>query len=146
MKTRIFVLAILLLGGMLIASGQSDNYIVKKSNLLIENQQVDKSSLEDVIVPISNYPDPFIRYTSIKYYLNTAGWAQLFVYDEATGNETGDILVLVSEYQEAGLIEVRFDSQGLPPGKYYAELRFNNTCMRDLMTKKSKYSNKKYQD
>ena len=146
MKTRIFLLAIFLLGGIFISSGQTDNTFVKKTNLLTESQWVESSDLRDIVVPVSNYPDPFVRYTTITYYLNTAGWANLLVYNKETGNETGQFLILVSEYQEAGMQEVKFDSQGLPPGQYYAELRFNNTCFRTLMTKKAKYSNKKYQD
>jgi hypothetical protein len=70
-------------------------------------------------VLITNYPNPFTSSTTIKF--TTAGGPTLIQIIDTLGRM---LKVLVDKDYTAGTYTVPFDSEGLPPGIYYA--RFQN--------------------
>ncbi len=78
-----------------------------------------------------NYPNPFNAGTTIRYYLPTAGFVVLKVYD-LLGRE---ISTLVNSYQLAGEHQVFFTPDNIPSGVYYYKLNFYN----QLQTRKFTY-------
>jgi hypothetical protein len=66
-----------------------------------------------------NYPNPFNPSTTVKYELPTSSTVKLSVFD-MLGRE---VIVLVSERQEAGIHEVKFDASGLSSGMYFYRLQ-----------------------
>lgn len=65
-----------------------------------------------------NYPNPFNPTTNIRYYLPSAGYVNLTVYDPL-GRE---VKSLVNEEKQAGWYEVSFDGTDLPSGLYLYRL------------------------
>ncbi len=139
MKTKILLLAALMLGGYLFTSCQKDNGFIEETAMVKDTRLVVQNNSGEMEAPISNYPDPFLRYTTINYKIDSPGWVTIFVYSEKYEGDPdpGLATILVDEFQQAGIKSIRFDSNGFPPGQYYAEMRHANTCYRDLMTKKS---------
>ncbi len=66
-----------------------------------------------------NYPNPFNPTTTIEYEIPQRTLVTVTVYD-VTGKR---IQTLVSEDQEAGVYQVKFDAQELSSGTYFYELR-----------------------
>ena len=66
-----------------------------------------------------NYPNPFKDRTSIKFCLSERVRVELTIF-----NSNGErIKELVSKVQNAGTYETIFDSQDLPAGDYYYQLK-----------------------
>jgi len=66
-----------------------------------------------------NYPNPFNPNTLIKYTLLAEGYVSLKIYD-SLGK---DILTLIDEYKQAGIYEVKFESEHLPSGFYFYKIQ-----------------------
>lgn len=66
-----------------------------------------------------NYPNPFNPSTTIEYYLPSAEWVTLKVYD-ASGREAA---ALVDNRQTAGRHRIRFDAASLSSGIYICRIR-----------------------
>jgi len=77
-----------------------------------------------------NYPNPFNPDTRISYELPETAHVQITVYD-ILGRP---VSVLVSEEQQAGTHQVRFDASGLSSGTYIYELSSGNYIERKTMT------------
>ena len=123
MKTKILIFASLFLAGMIFTSCQKDNSLYDETQVAQANLQApapDKTALTandphwgDISSdPITNYPDPFSVTTTIRYILKDASWVRLAVYNDNAG-------------LEAGVYKAKFNSTGLPPGKYFARLQVN---------------------
>ena len=69
-----------------------------------------------------NYPNPFKDRTSIKYCLSERARVELTIFD-SNGKR---IIELFSKVQNAGTYETIFDSQDLPAGDYYYQLKAGN--------------------
>jgi hypothetical protein len=81
---------------------------------------------------IQNYPNPFNPTTTIRYELPKSSMVTLSVYD-LLGRE---VSVLVSESENAGSYEVKFDARGLGTGVYIYRLTagsFVQTCRMLLL-------------
>jgi len=66
-----------------------------------------------------NFPNPFNPLTTISYQLPTKNFVTLKVYD-LLGNE---VATLVNEEKPAGRYETSFNSQQLPSGIYFYQLK-----------------------
>ncbi|RLD48835.1 MAG: hypothetical protein DRI88_02100 [Bacteroidetes bacterium] len=124
MKTKILVLAVLLVGGLLFTSSCT----CEKDNALLEDIasaqfDVKDNYIEDqqLIHRISNSPDPFMNYTTISYNLPVAGFVELSVSHATLYKE----IVLVREQKRAGMHSVGFNAAGMPSGDYSIVLRVN---------------------
>ncbi len=69
-----------------------------------------------------NYPNPFNPETTIEYYLPSAGYVSLIVYD-ILGNKVAH---LIDEHQQAGSHSVRFDGTRLASGVYFYRIQAGN--------------------
>ena len=65
-----------------------------------------------------NYPNPFNPSTTISYGIPKPGFVELKVFDVAGRS----IATLVSEHQDAGHYEIRFDGSKLPSGVYFLRI------------------------
>jgi photosystem II stability/assembly factor-like uncharacterized protein len=72
---------------------------------------------------MQNFPNPFNPSTVIRYELPVMSNVKLSVYS-ILGKE---VMVLVSEHQNAGRYNVEFEASGLPSGIYFYELRARQT-------------------
>ena len=69
-----------------------------------------------------NFPNPFLKTTSISYTLDEAGEVALVVYD-ANGRMVD---TLVREKQVPGIYAVEWNAEDLPGGQYYYQLTVND--------------------
>jgi hypothetical protein len=76
-----------------------------------------------------NYPNPFNTATEISYSIPQRADVTLTVYDELGRS----VEQLVSGTRDAGVYNVTFNSNELPAGVYYYELRVNNFVQNKLM-------------
>ena len=74
---------------------------------------------EAVNVLKDNYPNPFNPSTMISFDLRTSGNVSVKVYD-ALGKE---VAVLVNEFKDPGIYNVRFDASNLSSGMYFYKLQ-----------------------
>ena len=79
-------------------------------------------------VLITNYPNPFIRNTTIKF--TTAGGHTLVQVMDTMGRVVANLVD--KEYTNAGTYIITFDSGSLPTGVYYA--RFQNMAVQQVRT------------
>ncbi len=128
MKTKILILASLFLAGMIFTSCQKDNSLMDEESL----RQTEAMKTEWTPGPggidhdmISNTPDPFRNYTTIKYIVKKSSKVRLAVYRKNIQYELVAVLI-DDEVQEPGLHSVKFDASGLRYGKYIAELIIRN--------------------
>lgn len=130
MKTKIIVLATLLLGGLIFASCQKDNALFDDN---LQEQNVFKEDPGDTVWVdmLRNYPDPFNYATTIEYRLTQPAFIKLTVHPAGSGFGT----VLVSGEMVKGIHKVRFDGRGLPAGEYIAELTVGGKVAVETMTK-----------
>ena len=66
-----------------------------------------------------NYPNPFKDKTSIKYCLPVKAEVKLIIFD-SNGKTVNELL---NKVQNGGTYEAIFDSQDLPDGVYYYQLK-----------------------
>ncbi len=78
---------------------------------------------------LQNYPNPFNPSTMICYALPTDGLTSLRVFD-ILGRV---VAVLVNEFEQAGVHEVRFDASSLPSGVYVYRLDFGRKSIVQKM-------------
>ena len=79
------------------------------------------SVLPNSCILFQNYPNPFNSATTIRYSLNRPGRVTLVVYDSR-----GRLVKrLVSEYQQSGNHQARFNASSLPSGIYFYRLEAN---------------------
>jgi uncharacterized protein (DUF1501 family) len=71
------------------------------------------------ITLITNYPNPFTTRTTIKF--STEGGPTFIQIMDTLGRVINNLLD--KDYAQAGTYTVDFDSEGLPPGIYYARLQ-----------------------
>lgn len=145
MKTKILLISTLIAGGLLFTSCQKDNSLIEETSFeqLSAEQDVPDSpksgtwgsSLGD---PgsidqdrISNFPDPFTRYTTIQYNLKKSSFVRLVVY----ANDFEQVAILVNGYKKAGKHLAKFNASGMPVGEYIAELKTNEGVFKEEMTK-----------
>jgi len=134
MKTKLFLFAALVFFGSVLLSCQKDE---EMNSYASENQtQLDLKNTyaEDhdfQLDPISNFPDPFSKTTTIRYHLKINSKVRLVAYK---ADETW-FKLLVDEIQPAGNHEVVFDGTGLPAGEYIAQLNIGKHVYYEKMTK-----------
>lgn len=145
MKTKILLISALIAGGLIFTSCQKDNSLIEETSFeqLSAEQDVPDSpksgpwgsSLGD---PgdidkdrISNFPDPFTRYTTIQYILKKSSFVKLTIY----ANDFEQVVILVNGYQKAGKHLVKFNASGMANGEYVAELKTNEGVYKEKMTK-----------
>lgn len=97
-----------------------NNFILKNSSVTVgvedEKLALDKFEL------FQNYPNPFNPETVIRYQLPTKSYVSLKIFD-VLGKE---VAVLVSEENEPGLHQVKFDGSFLSSGLYFYVLKSGN--------------------
>lgn len=146
MKTKILIITGLISGGLLFTSCTKDNALMEDVNFeqTAYDQENPKSpkagpwSSEDDWEgigrdEITNYPDPFKVFTTIHYLVKKTSKVNLAVYNK----DYELVTILVNKYQGPGRHLVKFDSRGLPPGVYTAELTINGSVYKETMTKES---------
>ncbi len=85
----------------------------------IKNDNNISNNLPDKIKLFQNYPNPFNPSTIIKYYLPKSGLVSLRVYDVL-----GRVInTLVNKFQREGEYEVRWETNNLPSGIYFYQLK-----------------------
>lgn len=123
MKTKLFFLAALVFAGVMFSSCTKDNSLMDEASLqqtetLKTNWTPDPGAIGNDM--ITNVPDPFTKYTTIKYIVRKPAKVSLAVY---FGNGQELVCVLVREENHMpGMYSVKFDASGLPFGKYIARL------------------------
>lgn len=137
MKTKLFVLTAMFIGGLLFSSCQKDNALLE-DNAFSKDQTMIESTIDPGPSPVEqdplkNYPDPFLNTTTIEYVLNKNAWVKLSVNND----ETGLVQILVNGLQARGVHYIEFNSSGMPAGVYEAQLTIGDKVFRELMTKKS---------
>lgn len=134
MKTRILIIASLICGGLIFTSCQKDNSLIEETPMaMVKDGPWDElNDPGDIHTPISNYPDPFMNYTTITYKVNEGANVSLTVYKE----NSELVVVLVKEFQEKGKHMAKFNARGLPNGQYIAELKIGKVTYLEYMTKK----------
>ncbi|NOX85782.1 MAG: hypothetical protein GXO86_07435 [Chlorobi bacterium] len=122
MKTKILILAALVFAGLTFSSCTKDNSLMDETSFQQSNQKTEWTPDPGGIGKdmISNTPDPFRSYTTIKYIVRKPANVSLAVY-YGGGQELVAVLVN-DEFQEPGLHSVKFNASGLPYGKYIAKL------------------------
>lgn len=134
MKTKVFVITAMFIGGLLFTSCQKDNALLEDDafakNLSTELYSEDPDPIEGD--PMKNYPDPFINTTTIEYVLDKTAHVKLAVHND----ETGLVQILVSGLQARGVHYVKFNAHNLPKGEYVAQLKIGDKVIREIMTKK----------
>ena len=139
MKTKILVLAVLLLGGLLFTSCQKDDALIEDK--ATEQSYVKDNFIEDLaqgsllVYNLHNYPDPFNSTTTIEYYLPCNAFVTLSVYQSDISHQND--MVFIEGLQRMGIHTVEFDASELPDGIYFAELKVGNKVCRERMTKDS---------
>jgi len=133
MKTKVLVLATLLLGGFIFTSCQKDNALLEDN---ATGQSFAKENYTNQQEPVwvyqlHNYPDPFITATTIEYKLTRTTFVKLIVFSSDSRWKK----VLVKEIQSKGTQTVEFDASGLPAGKYIAEVRVGPKVLKETMIK-----------
>ncbi len=76
-----------------------------------------------------NYPNPFNPVTFIKYQIPASEKVQLVVYN----NIGQEIDILVDEFQNAGIYNIKFDAENLPSGVYFYRLKYGNKIKTNKM-------------
>ncbi|MGE5400937.1 MAG: M14-type cytosolic carboxypeptidase [Ignavibacteriales bacterium] len=90
---------------------------------------VKESIIPEDFVLSQNYPNPFNPETTIRYYLNRAGYVKLAVYDIL-----GKLVMSVDEGMKAsGRYEFKFSGRNLSSGVYIYRLSVNNISMSKKM-------------
>lgn len=146
MKTKILIIAALVFTGLTFSSCTKDNSLTDEASFqqseTISTPNAPSDLVKDWDHPygetdfnklasgeepgsigkdmISNTPDPFRNYTTIRYIVRQPAKVTLAVY-YGGGQELVTILVN-NAYQEPGLHMVKFNASGLPYGKYIAKL------------------------
>ena len=133
MKTKVLVLATLLLGGFIFTSCQKDNALLEDN---ATGQSFAKENYTNQQEPVwvyqlKNYPDPFITATTIEYKLTRTTFVKLIVFSSDSRWKK----VLVKEIQSKGTQTVEFDASGLPAGEYIAEVRVGPKVLSKTMVK-----------
>ena len=136
MKTKVLVLASLLLGGFLFTSCQKDNSLMEDSateqTFAKENYGEDPHTGDSLWVDmLRNYPDPFNYSTTIEYRLTKPAFIRLSVHQVGAGLGT----VLDEGVKMKGAHTFLFSGRGLPAGEYVAELMVGGQVARETMTK-----------
>lgn len=140
MKTPILLIVTLLCAGMLLNSCQKDNSLAPNDpyEQAIEKESatrhVDPRPGEDDGVmadPISNYPDPFNKSTTINFRVWKPTKVSLIVFNE--NNER--VAFLVGQFLQEGDYRAKFNAEKLPTGKYYAVLSVGASRITEVMTK-----------
>jgi hypothetical protein len=84
---------------------------------------VKESEIEpDEFYLYQNYPNPFNPFTVIKFELPAAENVILRIYD-ILGRE---VTVLLNEFRQAGIHEIKFDGNSFPAGVYFYEVKSNS--------------------
>lgn len=134
MKTKVFVITAMFIGGLLFSSCQKDNALQEDNafakNLSTELYSEDPDPIEGD--PMKNYPDPFINTTTIEYVLDKNAYVKLAVHSD----ETGLVQILVNGLQTRGVHYIKFNAHNLPKGEYVAQLTIGDKVIREIMTKK----------
>ncbi|MBN2215452.1 MAG: T9SS type A sorting domain-containing protein [Bacteroidales bacterium] len=95
----------------------------------IREQQVSVTSIPGLL----NSPNPFERFTVIKFNLPAANRVTLKIYD-LTGNE---IVTLLCSYQPAGEYELNWIPDGLPGGIYLCRLQAGDNAVSRILIKQN---------
>lgn len=135
MKTKIFLIAGLFLGGFLLSSCQKDNSVLPANESGTVVKELNEGS-DDVVDPfvkehLTNYPDPFKTTTTIEYMVPKSGWVTIYVYNLTERYQ----IRLVSEFKDAGLYRVMFDGTEHPPGRYLVQMNVAGLRFSETMTK-----------
>ena len=83
---------------------------------------------------LTNYPNPFNPYTTVKYEIPESGQVRITVYD----NNGKKIELLTNEYRTKGMYEVKFNGESFSSGLYFYSLTVNNKIRKTnkmLLTK-----------
>lgn len=129
MKTTLFMIAVVICGGLLFSSFQHSGSLEATADAV--NPSTALNAVDSIHVdPIINYPDPFCGVTTIRYEVVSDSWVRLSVICPNLRVET-----LVFAYHKAGTYEVEFDACLKPCGNYVAELETYYCKEKELMTK-----------
>lgn len=136
MKTKILLIAMLLIGGLVISSCQKDNSLVPDSESVAVVKDVDGTP-DDIVPhwekdPITNYPDPFRDKTTIEFTLDRSAYLSLVV----TNPNTGSVTYLMNGYYRPGIYKRLFDATNLPGGEYIAHLKIEDIVYKEPMIKR----------
>lgn len=91
---------------------------------------VSDQEAEQQIRFVSNYPEPFIQSTTIKYSIEKAQQVKMSVYD-IQGRE---VSVLLNRFEQEGEHEIVFDANSLSSGRYMVHLSAGNNRQTRMVT------------
>jgi hypothetical protein len=136
MKTPVLLIVIVFTLGMALSAfsqNKSTPPYAQSNDVQNTVMKVDPNATHNDIKmdPISNYPDPFTRETTIEFTIWAPTKVSLIIY-----YETGErVAVLVGQLMQVGNHRVIWDSGKLRPGKYFALLQMGQYSIREEMTK-----------
>ena len=135
MKTKLFLLAGLLSAGMIFSSCQKDNELVSSTEptLFADLSKPDGSGISDLNsrITLTNYPDPFVNETNIRFTLQRRTLLRIYVHEVRTSKSE----MIFEGWRNAGTHVVVFDASRKEPGEFIAELVADNTTVKEIMYK-----------
>ena len=148
MKTKLLIIATLVLAAMTFTSCTKDNSL--ENDLAFQQSEMQKS--EGTPDPggigtdiLSNAPDPFRNTTTISFIIKGNSnlvekkWVDLVIYKKSSFEMVA--VLLDNELKLPGSYSVKFDATGLAPGKYIARLTVKtpdvSAVVNEEMTKSS---------
>lgn len=139
MKTKVLIIISLMCAGLLTMSCQKNNDLLPDNSLeaSVASDEDAKDSnpydptVEAMLDPIKNYPNPFVNKTTIEYRVDKITRVSLIVI-----NENGEkIKSLFKGYLKPGIYRAEFDAKGLPAGVYTAILTLDGLRIHERMVK-----------
>jgi len=111
-------------------------WIVGQTGTILHTDAGGFVAIEDPINTNATYlvvpqPNPFIKWTTLKYSLETASSVSLIIYNEQ-GQEVQE---LVNATQGEGTHEVRWNAEGLQAGMYYYRMKTDREVMSGKLMK-----------
>jgi hypothetical protein len=98
--------------------GQTDIFVTRLDTVTITSLTDQSSAVPRTSFLAQNYPNPFNPVTMINYQLSATNDVELSVYN-LLGQE---VVKLVSEKQQAGFHQVKWEARGISSGVYYYQL------------------------
>lgn len=93
------------------------------------DEKITKYNIPTDFSLFQNYPNPFNNSTIIKYQIPHKSFVTIKIYD-ITGKE---IATLLNETKDAGIYDMPFNSDKLPSGIYFYEMRVKNSNSGDVV-------------
>ena len=139
MKTKQFLISILISTGLIFTAGLNQNELIAQdsfSQSKVEIEEFDQSGPKSIPpsdindqIEMTNFPEPFIEVTYIQYTLPFPAHVRLYVYESSTGKSR----MLFEGAQIMGTHLIAFIPDGNLPGEYVAELITLQSTVKEVM-------------